>query len=217
MTGGIALDHKSALAARIANLREGVFPQLHNGYALIGRFEEPVKGEVVDDLINAVADGGSRQIDTVSDRLNITEDEAGAVLFAVAAVTGALLDIEATVEDFLQVASKFYRPEDRAAVTYVATRVVKKRPALKDRVDKYRLASKIIPSFSTLNYAVDVRLDFKEEKVSQTTPVALISITTDVHEEQILMQANEHQIDMILAELEVVKAQLLSASKLLMS
>lgn len=202
------MDSKSALAARIANLREGMFPQLRNGYALIGKLQEPIREEVVDELIDSVANGGVRQIDDLAERLKISEDEAGTVLFAVAAVTGALLDIEASTDDFLDVASHFYASTDKEAAKYVADKVIAKRPTLKSQAEQFRLSTRVIPAFSELNYTIDIRLEFKSQKISQATPVALLNILTDVSDEKIFMQINENQISTMIAELIQVRSEL---------
>lgn len=208
------MDSKSALAARVANLREGMFPQLRNGYALVGKIQEPLRSEVIDGLIDSVADGGIRQIDDLADRLGISEDEAGTVLFAVAAVTGALLDIDASVEDFLEVASNFYHPDDQDSVKYVADKVTDKRPTLKNRADQFRLSTRVIPAFTDINYAIDIRLEFKSKKISQATPVALVNIQTDVSDEKIFMQINEHQVSMLIEELNQALSELRVASQI---
>lgn len=198
----------SALRARIAGVRETSLPQVRQGFSIIRSMPTAQRDEAVAGLVSSISRGSNVSIDSFSKKLSMTHDEAGSVFLAVAAVAGALIDLTATSDEFIQEATHFFDAADVDAAKYVADFVVAQRDELQSGTKLHKLGVSVLPAFAGIDSAVDIRLSFEGDEIAHTVPVAVLYIYTDTSKAQIWMQATEEHLDEIIGELSKVKARL---------
>ena len=141
---------------------------------------------------------------------DVSSEEMEALLFAtvlsVSLVSARTISAEtfawAAVEE--QVAEE----EHQGAIAQFAQYVIDHAEPFRNTLNRTRLAARILPAFISLDATIDVRLRFEDGQVQTLVPVAVLWLSTDKEEEEIVFQTTEEGIEQIIEQLQDIKSQL---------
>jgi hypothetical protein len=78
---------------------------------------------------------------------------------------------------------------------------------------KTTLSSRLLPSLTSLDFVVDVRVDFDREEVGVAVPVVLAHLDTDAVHQELWFQMSRPQVENVLEDLKKVLSRLEQAEK----
>jgi hypothetical protein len=179
------------------------------GFGLLPKLNSQQLTDIVDYVISNISKRTRYDPDVAAGISGIDKAMVGDLLSAVALTVGAVFDIEATTDDFFKVAPSGLVPDQSVAIVrIILDRAIAQRLQIKADIETSRLANAILPSFRSIDYNVDVRLDFDEDdNIKNRVPLVIFYIGTDL-EEEITFQASASDIDELMRAIEAAKRRM---------
>jgi hypothetical protein len=128
---------------------------------------------------------GTRRLDGRSLRsiVALSTKAAEQVASTYTVAIGLLSETTATPEDFVNAAKgTLFRPENESTARTVAEFICASRAELDLAVERAQIAGQILPSFASLDLAVDVRLRITNGVIKTAVPLFVVHIDTDTDE-----------------------------------
>jgi hypothetical protein len=97
--------------------------------------------------------------------------------------------------------------EAKNAVQSLLSVLVQQRPSLDGAYEKRELASNTLPTLEDTNFSVDLRVLFKEGKVSVNTPVVIAHFDTDGMNQELWFQMSKKRLERLIKDLEKIAAE----------
>lgn len=108
--------------------------------------------------------------------------------------------------------AQFLESADAPAVVALAQVILRDRDALAVIVERARIGVEVLPSFESLAATTDVRLGFKEGRVSLAVPVVVAHLDTDFIK-GLWFQLTRGQLELLITQLEHAKRNLEAAEQ----
>jgi hypothetical protein len=166
-------------------------------------------------LVMEGAAGSEPKAGDLSTKFGLGEDDSqslvGAISFLVLILSHPRPEPIPTIVKGL-LSAEILAPDAEAAVALLLNDV-SRTAAANATFRRSSLATRLLPAFSNLSSAIDIRLDFEKDQVVIAVPVALIHIDTDASEEQLRFQMTKRQIEGMVEDLKRVLTRLDAAEK----
>jgi hypothetical protein len=142
-------------------------------------------------------------VDELTKTLGLTASETGSVVSA-AMIVVPMFGEGTTADGVLEAATKvkLIDPSLVPKLKLFVDTVAANGPEIAAVIKRVALTDQVLPSFMTVDVAVDVRLGFAEGRVDVVAPVALIHIDTDRENEELWFQCSKQQLLLIREEVE---------------
>ncbi len=125
------------------------------------------------------------------------------------AMVALLTENPVSVDDFIGAAEKMIlTPESVPAARVAAKLIVDFRGDLEKSISRRRLAASVLPALDFFDVAVDLRFRFKDAKVEDAVPVAVVRIDTDAFNQQMWVQLALEDVDDVIRKLEQARVQM---------
>ncbi len=153
--------------------------------------------------------GGYLNADDIAASMNIPVREARDLFLGFSATVALLIDNPVSSDQFIAAAEKsLLQPELVPAARAATEYIVESRTELERALARRRLAASVLPALESFDVAVDVRFRFKDNKIEEAVPVAIVRIDTDAFAEQLWIQLADGDVEELLRKLNEVRAQL---------
>ena len=202
----------------------GLFPelppdaklQIKSGLRVIARMPVDHLAKLVESVKKAA--GIKRPpFDKYAAIFNISMEEAVEVLSSAMLSATLISTNEISAEEFGQraVDDQFIEAGDKAAISRFAQAMLEQDVPLRDRLERSRIATQLLPSFVSLDAIIDVRLRFKKGQVQTAVPVAVLRLSTDdsIEDEETIFQATPEGLEEIIEQLQNARGQLQAAEE----
>jgi len=176
--------------------------QAQKGFRVLAALGSDHHRAVIDGVMAALENRQSAMTDLGKRLLLSPEQTSG--LFAAAMLLVPLLVSRSSPEEFKAEAIKvgFLPLEVAEGIMPFAGSVLENKEALNRAIRRSSLSSQVWPSLSGVDIVVDVRMDFEDEEVFETMPVAVCHIETDTDKAEIWFQASKSQMEHFRSDLD---------------
>lgn len=203
-TFNVRVPSRGTLEGVFADIPQGIKGFLRDGFNLLTKLHENDITEVFGVVAESIQLGYGVGETGLASKIGITDSEARAVLASASLFASILSTRDVTAEEFVRAAIQAQVLEDTHKDSALAfcKLVVRQRASLKEAIEQAGLADVVLPSLSTFETTVDLRLNVDKGKIVATVPVALIHLDTDAQGQEIWVQLTKRQVAKILAELQ---------------
>ncbi|MGY2808686.1 hypothetical protein [Bradyrhizobium sp. USDA 4506] len=151
------------------------------GFSSAASLPEEARRHVLAEMISNFQ-RGTRRLDSSNLRkiTGLSENGADQLATVYSLVIGLLSETTATPDEFIVAAeNKVFLEKDRSVAKSIATEVCNARPKIQETVARTRLAGEVLPSLSTFDLSIDVRVRVENGAIGIAVPVAVVHIDTD--------------------------------------
>jgi hypothetical protein len=170
------------------------------GFAIAGALSETQKAKAVDFVLDQFRKGGG-QFDSSGDlpaEVDLPRTDRVRLTAALSITIGLLTDTEVSAAEFVDVArGKLFDPVNEESTHAIATAIVDQRHGLSESLSRRRLAVSILPHLTEFEVTVDVRIQFDDDKPTESVSVAIVHIDTDSTNQEIWLQLTRLDIENI--------------------
>ena len=181
----------------------------------MSRVRPEADARVSDIVRRSVLGAGPVEDEGLPAELGLSPEDTSAVLAAASFVLMALAttpDTPTNVAEGLQ-SSGVLSEADPGGIDRFLSAAFGARSALKETVQRARIAAATIPAFTTLHTSVDLRVNFRANaEVSATVPVLLVHIDTD-SDQEICFQMSKDQLEITIERLKAVLGRIEAAER----
>lgn len=194
----------STLEAHIAELPEDVQRIIRNGFSIASALTEEKRQEAVQLLLHQVERaGGSLDTDVVAGATGLPRRDAARLIAALSTALALLTETSASAADFVSVGrTKIFADSDIAAVTEISNAIASQRNELQKSIAHHRLASRVLPSLTGFDVAVDLRFEFGGDDMKDRVAVAVVHIGTDERTQHLWLQLDRNDIERVIDKLQ---------------
>jgi hypothetical protein len=190
------------LKSRISEYPEEALAYFDSGFTAASTLRPDAHALIIKEFIVNFG-RGTRRLDGASLRsvvpLSVKEAEQVASTYTI--VIGLLSESTATPDDFVEAArGRLFRPENEATARMIAEFICASRMELDLAVERAQIAGQILPSFATLDFAVDVRLRIANGRVKTAVPIFVVHIDTDT-EDHLWFQMTQGDVQELIKKL----------------
>ena len=206
-----------SLASVFAEIPEHIREFLGNGFKTLAK----VKTESLEDLthftVTHFADDipSDREVGVIGEKLGIEKDRVSELMSAASFVVQAISERTETSDEFIKEAKAIGlvgEAEEPSALLFAKT-VAEQRQDIKRRMEAEDIAASVLPSLSSMQVAVDLRLSFKEGRVERGVPVAIMHVDTDTQRE-IWLQLSGTQVERMINDLNAILERIRAAEEI---
>jgi hypothetical protein len=192
------------LARRLGEYPEEARSFFEEAFATASRLTEDTREHVLAALIESLR-GGTRRLNgkVIRSIANLSEREAEQLASVYSIVIGLLAEISVTEDEFVsQARNILFTDEYETIVRSIIHSVCARQSKLSGLLDRANLANDVLPSFSGMGVAVDLRIRFVDGSVTNTVPVALILINTDIRDKELSFQISRSDLGQMINRLQ---------------
>lgn len=213
MPGEITSIDVQTLRHRIDEVPSSILPHIRMGFKLLSQGDISKRDALITSLLDAFEANQNFDSRAAAATLGVPENAIGDVLAAISLSVGAVLDLDVDSESYIDSGKgKLFDAEYSSTATDLITRILNRKPKLKDAADRGSLANAVLPSFGSLSYQIDVRLRFDDNNlIIKSVPVAVLSIGTDC-DETLYFQATVDDVTKMIDRLTTALSRLTAAN-----
>lgn len=205
----------ATLSAVFSSMPAEVKGFLREGFATLAkippeRFQDLLKA-VLEQVQEGYAGGGSEFAKT----LGIPPEEGGPLFAAAGLFTSIFSSREVVVDDLMRYArtAEVINEKNAQAALQFAQLAARDRAAIARAMEQSGIASAVLPSLSTFETTVDLRLGFEKGRISTTVPLAVLHVDTDAEGQEVWVQLTKREVQRIVEDLQGVIRRLEEAEK----
>lgn len=203
------------LSDLISDMPEALQKRVRSGFAVASSLSEEQLRTGVSTFTKTL-DRGSSTFDPepLEKMLGTSKRDTGSLVTAISVVVGLLTQIRVDSDAFVRAFSgKLFEQKDTPAFATVADVVNQDRDRLDKSIERRYLAAQTLPSLSSFDVSIDLRLRFEGVEIREGVPVAVVHIATD-GDPQLWVQLTEADVSLIIEKLETVSKQMSSAAEM---
>lgn len=197
------LGTERPLAEMFADIPAHVKSYLKGGFDILAKVSEAHLGELVKTVSESFRSHYAISPVQLASQLNLSTEQASALLAATSLLAMALSSREEPVEEVVQAAIQAGLLENShkdAALRFSSS--ITDRQALKQALDRSRVSSEILPSLIDFETTVDMRLSFDKNEIKFAVPVALVHLDTDANNQEVWFQLNKKEVERMINDLQ---------------
>src|SRR3989442_3297503 len=205
-----------AFGESLGELPKSVKAVLGQGFKLFHTIPAEAARALLDAGGQSIA-GRDVDVAALARRLGIPEDDVAQALSATGMLIIAIAAENITPEEFVENAIKanVIEESDRSLVLTIANTVASGREQIKAGLDRETVATRVLPSFSMFESAVEIRLGFKDDRLFALVPVAVAFLDTDATHSQMWFQMSRAQVENLAKEVQDLLRRMEQAEKLI--
>lgn len=191
-------------------LPSGVRRYLKSGFGVLASLAPNSSQRILSAVLHAFDSDYSMETPELAKALEIDEDDAKPLLFAVSILVTSMSSRNESPEKFVEIAEKAEVLDDhsREAVLSLARAVKKQAASVRNTLERARLGAHVLPSLETFDVAVELRLSFDQEQVERAVPIAVVHIDTDALDQIVWLQLTKRQVEHLIDKLRNVHKQM---------
>ncbi len=168
--------------------------QAEKGFAVLAEVSPQHYAEILQAVI-VTFESKKPPFESLEKSLRISKSDLS-YLFAAAMLIVPILGEGGTAEEFLSssVKTRLINEGLVPRIQPFVDTIVAERAVIAKAIRRSALPAQVLPYFSDIQIAVDLRMDFEGEEVSEAVPVAVIHIDTDVNNEEMWFQCSKQQM-----------------------
>jgi len=156
-------------------------------------------------------------VSTIAKRLGLGDNEVADALSAAAFLTVVVVledvDVDSFIEDSIR--AGVLAQGESVAIKALAQELVGNRDQLKTRIEQQDIANRVLPSFLAFDTTLEIRLDFKDDRVSSLVPVAIVHLDTDASHMEVWFQMSKDQVERLSSDLQALLKKIEQAETLI--
>jgi hypothetical protein len=193
-----------ALLTNIGNVLPSAQRRIKEGFSYLTALAPETRNVLFAEVSEMLKSGaGGLHLKPFVDLTSLKPPQVASIINALSATITTVVQTEPTTEDFLSAArGKFFDPEDEAAVVWTVDEAIANSAEWRDAFDRRRLANETLPTLSSFDVSVDLRLSFEDDSIQHGVAVALVHLDTDANGQEVWFQAGRADVEMMLAQLE---------------
>jgi len=91
--------------------------------------------------------------------------------------------------------------KDSGAALRLGRLVEAQRPAMRRALHRARMLAEVLPVLANVDWTVDLRFGFENDKIDAATPIAMVFLDTDRHGQEICFQITKPHLERLIQEL----------------
>lgn len=191
------------LSRRISEYPERALPFFRSSFAVASNLKREVLDGALDELV-ANFKRGKRSVAGAKlgpiTGLNAKDSEQIASIFSL--VIGLLFESEASAGQFVVAArGKLFLEKDESVAHSMANAICERRSEISATIERAQLAGAILPSLTSFEVAVDIRVKVVEGKIKTAAPVAVVYLDTDAENREFCLQMVRGDMEDIIRKL----------------
>jgi hypothetical protein len=199
----------------ISDMPEPFRRHARRGFAVAGSVSPAVNQAFFEAAARSIS-SGLREVDMepLSKMANIELSQASALLAAFSALIGVIVTRGHAPDEFLrQARGELFEQEQEADVKALANLVAANANELRRRLERLTIAMETLPSLSSFDISIDLRLRFRNELVEDAATVALVHLDTDVENRELWFQMTRRDVEDLVERLTKALKQMDVAEK----
>lgn len=210
----VQMPPTGTLEEALARMPTNVKGFMRDGFNILARATDIDFDELSAVVLEAVQ-SGFPPTDAGLPRLGLAQEDARHLLSSLSLAASLFSTRQENAEQFVDsaISTKIVEPSRKGLVLSFLTAVAKNKPAFARSIEQSRIASEVLPSFFSLEVAVDMRLGFDKGRVTNSIPVAVVHFDTDAENQEIWFQLNKRQLEKTIRDLEEALRKLEQAEK----
>ena len=182
------------LADILTRLPRGFRDQAEKGLLVLAGIPSQHYQEIVSGVIVAL-ESKKAPFEGYQERFGIQGTDIG-YLFAASMLVVPMLAESSKPEEFLDVAVKTRLIDQSLSprLEPFVNAVLSQRSVIVKAIKRSALPAQVLPFFSDIEIAVDMRFGFAGDEIDEAVPVALVHIDTDAEVQEIWFQCSKHQL-----------------------
>jgi hypothetical protein len=189
---------------------------LRNGYSVIANASEEQRTVLLRVALESFEEGGPPPSENLAKQIGLAVSDAEIAVGATMLLASGIASPESRegpenlVEEMIK--AKLIDPSNKIMIEAYAESLKKQADTIRSRLDRAQLASRVLPAYSTMHTAVDIRVDFGEKRMA--VPVGLVHIGTDDTDADIKFQVSSAQLSTLIRRLQELHSQMGAVEKL---
>jgi hypothetical protein len=211
----IHVPSDSDVMETVSGIPSEVKTYLGKGFAVLARLPEDKLAPLMDAAKEHLGAPVAASRDEVASTLGVEPEDATALMTAVSFATFSLTSRGDKAEDFVKAltTAKIVTETQQPQALRVAQAIVNNRLALKEALQRSRVAAAVLPSLIQFETTIDLRLGFEKNQVGFAVPVVVMHVDTDAQGEELWLQVNKKQLENLIRDLEEARRRLDQAEK----
>ena len=192
-----------------SNVPESVKARVRDGLVVLAKLPTDRLANLVE-VIKKSVHSKNPPFDSYAEDFDVSSEEMSSLMMAATLSASILSAGTFSAEEFVQtvVEGQFLEETHTAPLLEFAKIVLEGAYPFGDALSRQRLASQIIPSFVEWYTTIDVRVRVQGEQVSDTVPVLIVHLLTDMEERPTIFQMTKEDVEQLIKQLQEVKSQL---------
>lgn len=198
------------LSTEITELPERAKNAVRRGFEVAATLSEADRDRITKIVIQALLSETDRvDEEAIAKALGIARTDAARLATAYMITIGLLTQWTVSADEFIAATrDSLFGPSEEDIVLKFARSAVSNRRALETSRARARLASTVLPSLEHLSVAVDLRIEFDDDRIKTIAPVAIVRIDTDIEGQALLIQLSKFDVGLIIDQLSKVQTQM---------
>lgn len=205
----------SPLDENVSGLPDEIKTYLGKGFAALARLPEDKLQALMEVSEENMASPFVASRADIASKLGINAEDVTVLMTAISFATFTLTSRADTPEAFVRAltSANVVLAAHALSALRLAQAIGGKRAALREALERSRIASAVLPSLVQFSTVTDLRLGFEKGQVGFAVPVVVIHLGTDAEGEEIWFQANEKQLENLIKDLEEARRRIDEAEK----
>ena len=197
-----------------SNVPESVKARVQDGLVVLAKLPTDRLANLVE-VIEKSVHSKNPPFESYAEDFNVSSEEMVSLMMATTLSASILSTGTFSAEEFVQavVEGQFLDEAHTAPLLEFAKIVLEGAYPFNDALNRQRLATQIIPSFVEWYTTIDVRVRVQGKQVSDTVPVLIVHLITDMEERPIIFQMTEKDVEQLAEQLQEIKSQLQAAEE----
>ena len=201
----------------VASMPPPVKSALGRGFKVLQTLSQESLQLLIRSAQENITKGRDADVSALAVRCGLQEAEVADALSAASfLIIGLALEnvaIDAFIANGIQ-AGLFTRTE-AGAISRAAESLSAKREEIKASVDQEEVANRILPSLAAFEFAVEMRIDFQDDRVSSVVPVAVAYLDTDATHMEVWFQMSKSQVERLYDDLKSLVKKMADAEAII--
>lgn len=205
----LPLNSGLSIASVLDESPEGFKSYLRDGFYSLASIDEARYPAFAEQLTKSINLTDATSIADLAETLSVPIADAGAVGAALTTVAGFItngVEVNDLISAFLErdIVTKQSSPRIEA----LSREIEKHKIALTALSEQTILANAVAPSYQRLECAPELRFAFENSEITQTVPVVICHLTTDIRTHSCTFQMKKSDVQQLIKQLQRIEGQL---------
>lgn len=200
---------QTTLASEIAGVSTVTRGRMRKGIAVATKLSSEKSEQVLASFIEVIRKGStSINLRPLGTSANLSQEETTDLFIAFFGLLEILSKVNASIDEFVAASrDQLFDSKDEAGARILAKAISESGQELRTIVDRGAIAAETLPSLTSFDVSVDLRMAFENDKIREGVPVAIVHIGTDAQPE-LWIQLSRGDLEFLLEKLHEVAKQM---------
>jgi hypothetical protein len=204
-----------AVHEAFADMPPSLKAYVKEGFVVLSRIPASHIPTLANLAVEAVQTPYKTDVEELAKRFELSEDEAGTLLSAISFLTVFVSGRKDKTEDVIAAAvdAKLISEGSRQAALAFGQAVAAQREALRQSLDRSKLATRVLPSLAEFETALDLRFGLAKGRIDLAVPVVIAHLDTDAEGTEMWFQMQKADVEKLVQDLQQLLKELSEVEK----